>query len=249
MDNNKPSKENKAGIIKNISFLDLIVFKEELLTIIKDIKSEIAKKLASEFQKYNDLINKIQNKYSSLESTFLTKINFVEEKGEILSRIKNAEEAFENNIMKQSIIINNCNKELKNACYKYDKIIMDNLYVPSLIGQACQFSNLKEYILANKNTIDSCLSYNKQKDIDLKLYKSKIDESVIKFNYQMKMTLDNNTQLIKIKIEEFENKFNDTLNEIQSAIKKISLNTNSNKIKIKEQELKKDELTEKITKS
>ena len=241
MDNNQSSKEIKPEIMKNASFLDLIVFKEEILKLMKDLKSEINSKVTSEFQKYRNLINKSQNKILSIESSFLSKLNYIEEKEEILNKIKTIEEEFEKNLMKQNIIINNCSKDLRNACFKYDKIIVDNLYIPSLIGQACQFPNLKEYILANKDAIDSCISLNKQKDIDLKLYKSKIDDSIIKFNLQMKMTLDNNTELIKIKIEDFEKKFYDNLNEYQSAIKNLSLNVNQNKIKISEQEIINDE--------
>ena len=241
MENNQSSKEIKPEIMKNVSFLDLIVFKEEILKLMKDLKSEINSKLSSEFQKNRNLMNKSQNKFLSIESSFLSKLNYIEEKEEILNKIKTIEEEFEKNLMKQNIIINNCSKDLRNACFKYDKIIVDNLYIPSLIGQACQFPNLKEYILANKDAIDSCISLNKQKDIDLKLYKSKIDDSIIKFNLQMKMTLDNNTELIKIKIEDFEKKFYDNLNEYQSAIKKLSLNVNQNKIKISEQEIINDE--------
>ena len=237
MENNQSSKENKPEIMKNASFLDLIVFKEEILKLMKDLKSEINSKLSSEFQKYRNLMNKSQNKFLSIESSFLSKLNYIEEKEEILNKIKTIEEEFEKNLMKQNIIINNCSKDLRNACFKYDKIIVDNLYIPSLIGQACQFPNLKEYILANKDAIDSCISLNKQKDIDLKLYKSKIDDSIIKFNLQMKMTLDSNTELIKIKIEDFEKKFYNNLNEYQSAIKDLSLIINQNKIKISEQKI------------
>ena len=156
MENNQSSKENKPEIMKNASFLDLIVFKEEILKLMKDLKSEINSKLSSEFQKYRNLMNISQNKFLSIESSFLSKLNYIEEKEEILNKIKTIEEEFEKNLMKQNIIINNCSKDLRNACFKYDKIIVDNLYIPSLIGQACQFPNLKEYILANKDAIDSC---------------------------------------------------------------------------------------------
>ena len=234
MDNINTLKEVKPELLKNTTFHDLIAFKEELLKCMKDMKSEISTKLETEFKKYNDLMDKYQNKISSIEQSFLSKLNYIEEKEIVFLKIKSIKEELENNIMKQNIIINNCNKDLKNACFKYDKIIMDNLYVPTLIGQACQFQNLKEYILANKDSIDSCISFNKQKEIDLKLFKSKIDDNIIKFNYQTKTLLDNNTQLIKIKIEDFEKKYYHNLSEFRDAIKKLSLDTNQNRILINE---------------
>ena len=244
MDNDNASKENKPEIIKNTTFHDLIEFKEDILKLMKDMKSEVITKLTTEFKNYNTLMDNTQKKFSLFEKSFLSKLNYIEEKEKIFSKIKNIESELENNLMKQNIIINNCSKDLRNACFKYDKIIMDNLYIPSLIGHACQFPNLKEYILANKDTLDNCISFNKQKDMDLKLFKSKIDDNIIKFNFQTKTLLDNNNQLIKIKIEDFEKKFYDNLNEFQSAIKKLSLNINQNTIKINEKEIKNDETFE-----
>ena len=248
MDNDKPPHEIKKEIIKNVSFHELIAFKEDLLNIMKDMKSEFGTKITSEFKKYNSLMDKFQNKFKFVETSFLSKLNYIEEKEGILSKIKETKEEFEKHLMRQNIIINNCTNDLRNSCFKYDKIIMDNLHVPSLIGQACQFPNLKEYILSNKEAIDNCLIYNKQKDMDLKLFKTKIDESIIKFNFQMKMTLDNNTQLIKIKIDDFEKKYYDNLKEIQNAVKNLSLNINQNKIRINEQEVKNDEIMELLKK-
>ena len=194
-------------------------------------------------------MDKFHNKFKFVESSFLSKLNYIEEKENILSKLKGIKEEFESHLMKQNIIINNCTNDLKNSCFKYDKIIMDNLYVPSLIGQACQFPNLKEYILASKDSLDNCIIFNKQKDMDLKLYKSKIDESIVKFNFQMKMTLDNNTQLIKIKIDDFEKKYYDNLKDYHDAIQNMSLNINQNKIKINEQEIKNDEIMKLLKKN
>ena len=48
------------------------------------------------------------------------------------------------------IQIQNCQKDLSNMGFKYDKIISSNLMVPGLIGPMCKFSNLKEYIKHNR---------------------------------------------------------------------------------------------------
>ena len=43
--NNISHKQIEAHAIKNVSFHDLINFKEEILTLMKEIKSEVNKKL------------------------------------------------------------------------------------------------------------------------------------------------------------------------------------------------------------
>jgi hypothetical protein len=47
------------------------------------------------------------------------------------------------------IRLNSFQKEFSNATYKYDKIFLDNLYLPGTIGDYCKFKNLKEYIEVN----------------------------------------------------------------------------------------------------
>ena len=56
MDNNRTPEEIKKEIIKNVSFHELIDFKEDMLKIMKEMKSEFTSKIDYEFKKYNSLI-------------------------------------------------------------------------------------------------------------------------------------------------------------------------------------------------
>jgi len=49
-------------------------------------------------------------------------------------------------IMSIDIKLNSLQKEFSNACYKYDKIYLDNLNVPGTIGDYCKYKNMREYI-------------------------------------------------------------------------------------------------------
>lgn len=231
-------KQIEAHSIKSISFHDLINFKEELLTLMKEIKSEVNKKLTIELLNFNTLVEKTQNKINSLETSYLSKLNFIEEREKIFSKIQKIEEEIEKNLAKQNIENDKINKDLSNACYKYDAFIIDNLQIPPLIGPQCQFPNLKEYILTYKETLDSCIAFNKQKEIDFKMFKTKIDNIIAKFNIQSKMTLEHNSQLIKMKMEGLEKKMDENFSDIRENIKTLSSNINVNWNKINDNEIK-----------
>ena len=236
--NSISQKQIEAHAIKSVSFHDLIDFKEDMLTIMKEIKSDVNKKLNIELLNFNTLVEKAQNKINSLETSYLSKLNFLEEREKIFSKLQKIEEEIEKNLAKQNIDNDKINKDLSNACYKYDAFIIDNLQIPPLIGPQCQFPNLKEYILTYKDTLDSCIAFNKQKEIDFKMFKTKIDNIIAKFNIQSKMTLEHNSQLIKMKMEGLEKKMDENFADIRENIKTLSSNINVNWNKINDNEIK-----------
>ena len=239
--NSISQKQIEAHAIKSVSFHDLIDFKEDMLTIMKEIKSDVNKKLNIELLNFNTLVEKAQNKINSLETSYLSKLNFLEEREKIFSKLQKIEEEIEKNLAKQNIDNDKINKDLSNACYKYDAFIIDNLQIPPLIGPQCQFPNLKEYILTYKDILDSCIAFNKQKEIDFKMFKTKIDNIIAKFNIQSKMTLEHNSQLIKMKMEGLEKKMDENFADIRENIKTLSSNINVNWNKINDNEIKTSE--------
>lgn len=42
--------------------------------------------------------------------------------------------------------LNQLQKDLSNSSYKYDRLYLDNLFIPGTIGDYCRYKNLKEYI-------------------------------------------------------------------------------------------------------
>jgi hypothetical protein len=53
--------------------------------------------------------------------------------------------------MSIDIRLNSFQKEFSNACYKYDKIYLENLHLPGTIGENCTYKNLRDYIEVRKN--------------------------------------------------------------------------------------------------
>ena len=68
-------------------------------------------------------------------------INKVERINELIAH----ERKFSDQILSLEIRQNSFQKEFSAATYKYDKLYLDNLIVPGLIGDFCKFKHLREF--------------------------------------------------------------------------------------------------------
>ena len=111
------------------------------LNSISQFKNDIVNTLGEIEEKTNNRINQMQNSMNAKLSVYQTKIEDITNSlKEMTSRILNlqiASDSFHNilpnqkkfseNLMTYDIRLTNISKELNAACFKYDKIIIDNL--------------------------------------------------------------------------------------------------------------------------
>ena len=178
-----PNTINNMKIDKNISlhqvtFQDLILFKEDILKELRNYKVKISNSVNNEFEKYSDLLEKSNRNLSYYEkdkSSFMSKIEFVQEKEKLFTEVVNKTSELRNEVQLNQVHISSCRKDLDNSCYKYDKIISENLFAPGLIGKACKFGNLKEYIINSNEVLNKEILGNRQNVNDINALKRKID--------------------------------------------------------------------------
>ena len=88
--------------------------------------------------------------------------------------------------------INIIQRDLSNACFKYDRIVIDNLKVTGLIGEACPYSNLKYYIeFLHKKISELTISRDKINN-ELKAANNRISDILV----QMKSDLEQQKYII-----------------------------------------------------
>ena len=226
--NNNSNINNKSNIrpeiFGQITHRDLLLFKEDFLQTIKQIKTELNTKMSDKYEAFTKLINESNSKLYNFEvdkNRFIQKLNFLEEKNEILSKISDTTNNLKNDLNLHLLHIQNCQKDISNMGFKYDKIITSNLMIPGLIGPMCPFNNLSEYILKNKEILSDLNSNIQMNGDELRLTKKKLDE--LNNNYQsFKKTMEPTYQsYVDLKIEQLNKKieynFDSILEKINSA--------------------------------
>jgi len=117
-------------------------FKEELLSAVKDVENKTDS--SNSF-----LIENINTKLSQYDRTFddfsikINDINTVANLDKMkLSKVDDLvvfQKKATDNFISYDVKFNSLQKKFSAACYKYDKIYLDNLIVPGIIGDFAQF--------------------------------------------------------------------------------------------------------------
>ena len=230
---------NKNNIpLKYISLREFILFKEEILKSLNDFKKDINSNLTKEKEKTDLFLEKASNiiKSDNNKNIFLSKIKFIEEKDVILSQIKKLETDFNNQLMINKINLATHEKDFSEACFKYDKIISDNLLVSGLIGISCKYPNLKEYILNNKEEVSINSLEIKKIEMELKEYKNKMENINENLKFQI-MTMRNNFQaFMELKTNEMNKKYEEFEKTITEKIHRLNVKNTGFVENLKEQE-------------
>ena len=245
---NENNKENNIVSITHVSLREFILFKEEFLKSLGEFKKEINANIIKEKQKYDLFLENASKIISSQNNSniFLSKINFIEEKNEIISYIKKIETNFNNQNMVNKISISTCQKDLSDACFKYDKIISDNLLIPGLIGTCCKFPNLKDYILSNKEELSLNSFETKKNELELKEYKNRLENIYEQLKYQI-MTIKNNLHAyMELKINEINDKFEDFINKIKEKNLHLKNSGIIENLKVNEEKLINEEILQQL---
>ena len=127
-------------LLNQATLRDLILFKEDILKEMRQYASKIKITLSDKFNKFVEETNqKLPDTLTDNGGLFMKNIRFIEEKNKILSSISEKENNLNEKIMVNDLHINNCQKELNDAVFKYDRAILDNLLIPGLVCKDVNF--------------------------------------------------------------------------------------------------------------
>ena len=239
------SNNNMTESIKpklpQISYQDLIKFKEELLKELRDYKYQTTLNINNEIHKFEKLIenkNVITNFIEKEKLSLLSKSEFSNERNIILSQISNKEQEIRNKLVVTDAKLNNYKRDVEESIYRYDKIIVENLQIPGLVGNACKYPNLKEYILANKEELNNSSMISKQASMELKSFKKKTEMNISIMNEKISEQKYKLLNLINSKFNEVSEKFEGLYTALNEKIANMDHGVN-NENEILNQEIKK----------
>ena len=162
----------------------LLFFKNDLLRELHQTEGKVYQKLEANNLKFIEDISEIQrsikeikDKIISLSSSVST-INLMKEN---LNKVNSSFDKITDNLMTQDIRIKTMNKDLRDAMDKYDKIIIDSLIFPGLVGNQGKFKTLHELIEFLFNNVNKLIAYKDKNYIDLEKNKKKFETLINNF--------------------------------------------------------------------
>jgi hypothetical protein len=171
-------------------------FKNEILKEVREVEKNMEsnyKKFMSslevKLQHYDKLFDSISVRIKDGQTSSSDKIK-LEKVDELSAFHKKATDQ----ILTHDVRINAIQKDLRDACFKYDKIFLENLTIPGCIGEYCKFKNIKDYLEVNMSQVGSLMTFKEKHTIDLKAYKERVDGQV----REMSMQLENVEKHLKL---------------------------------------------------
>lgn len=123
------------------------------------------------------------------------------------------------NLISQEIRINNLSKEISNACYKYDKIFLDNLVLPGQIGEFCRFKNLRDCLMFILDHTSQMNSYKDRSSIEFRQVKEKLEKNLKAISTEVTSSKDSIINYVKERNNLFEKGLRD---EIKSYLELVN---------------------------
>ena len=184
---------------------DLAMFKNDILLEIKKIEDRMNTKinqLQTSFQdnstEQKTQFEKITNNITDINALLVTR-KMDDEK---LSDILNMKQKIDFQLSSARSKISNINKDLQDAINKYDRIILDNLEVPGLIGKNCKYKYLN-FFLEDIYKIITNLQLFKEKQIaHTQSYAEKMETLIQNMEFKMKELNETTIKLCDSKFAE-----------------------------------------------
>ena len=174
-------------MLKNNEFTtknDFLFFQNEILGDIKNIDLKTNEKfnqITSYLETQKNLNEKKQKDLNALIEKLTKKIQEKTDLEKFEEKLKQSIKDMQDKSVKLEIKFNILNKDLKDACFRYDKIFASNLSVPGLVGSGCPYENLRYFIEFVNLKLNELIKLKDKQNLDTKTYKEKL-ESIIKQN-------------------------------------------------------------------
>ena len=157
---------------------DLNIFKEEILSQIKELEKKITTQIFNKESKLNQDYQEFTSKINSLivnNKEMVSNLVSQKLKLEKISELESFKNKVDDMLITHEVRIKNSIEDIERMKTKYDKIITDNLYVSGFIGNSCQFRNISEYLAYNISEVSKLKLEREQYKKDMKEVKNKLD--------------------------------------------------------------------------
>ena len=206
---------------KNITKTDMRFFQNDMLTDLKKLElqingkiSNISQTISSKSIEYDSKFTKISENITELIGQLASR-KFDNERVEELLNIKDKlnEQIIEN--QSRILIID---KKLEDSIFRYDKIIIDNLHLPGIIGTGCPFKNCASFFENINNELRLNKKYKEQEQLLSKTFHEKVDSKIFKIENELKKMHQSINHICTAKFEKYLLKFEQRLQITENMI-------------------------------
>ena len=188
--------------MEEITRNDFSFFQNEILKDIKELEKKVNEKLSTVSKNFENTALIIEQKYENANVRMEEILKKLEEE-KIMEKINDILDKF-NSKIEETITVSNTKiasfqKDLSNACFKYDKIFLNNISSPGLIGDGCPYQTMRSFLEYVNSKIKELISSKEKSVLDFKKYEEWINKNLDKFKEEI---IDNKNEIKQYLIKE-----------------------------------------------
>lgn len=217
---------------KNIEF-DLLHFKNDILKDIRSIKLDMNEKYSILEEKLKEKINQFDLTIKSFQQKIFELSNLIVLDKSIKENVENLnafKEEANDTIFKQRAKFNEFENRMGTEIDRINKILIDSVIYPGIIGGNSKFKTFHEYIDFTLKEINDISLVKDKNGMDFKPYKKKIEQTIDAFRLQINniYTKEMTNNIINQSIEKIQN----SLKSYNEKIRNIKVENYGNNLNI-----------------
>ena len=227
---------SKEKPLSPVTLRDLFLFKDEFLKEMRDYQSKINQSISKNYEECKKLVEMSNDKlynYEQDKASFMKQIQFIEEKNKIYDLVKGKDDDIKNQLNVNDLLIKTCQKELYDACFKYDRVIVNNLLIPGMVGAGCKFPYFKDYINDIQNQINNAVSQSKQINNNFVSFKSTANNQINQLNFKLKKLEIDSKQYTNEKSLALDQKLDQSLETMNNKLNEVVMEYHKTNIELK----------------
>ena len=210
----------------NINRNDFLFFQNEVFKDMKDLEKKINEKINVITTNIKSNKEVLDNNYSRINekiSQIMVIIESPEKKMKIEEKLNSFQKRLDDILFANKAKMAMIEKSINDITFKYDKIFLDNLTVPGIIGTACPFQNLSSFFEYSFKKIKELLQEKEKQNTDLKSYKEKLEIIIASFNKQIRNIENQFGEYCSNSFKQYEKGCNDKYNLLEDKLNNMRI--------------------------
>ena len=212
--------------MEEITRNDFSYFQNEILKDIKSLEKKVNEKIATISKNFQNTALIIEQKYENA-NVKLDEILEILQKENIMGKINDKLDKFnskiEETILSNNTKISSLQKDLSNAMFKYDKIFLNNISSPGLIGDGCPYPTMRSFLEYSNNKIKEFISSKERSALDFKRFEEWIKSTLDKYKEEINEIKNSNYQFLVKEIKNYDKRSLDKMNMVEDKLSFIKI--------------------------
>ena len=181
-------------------------FQNDMLTDLKKLELQINSKVSNINQTLSSKTNEYDSKFKKISENITELISQLAERkydNDRVEELLSIQNKFSEQIIENQSRISIIDKHLEESIFRYDKMILENLQLPGIIGNSCKFKNCRMFFENIYNELKLNQKYKEQEQTLLKGFQEKVGTKIFKLENELKKLYQSVNTICQAKLEKF----------------------------------------------